>query len=133
MRQEDWPAVSAIYEQGIAGRQATFETEVPDWDAWSRAHLADHRLVAVEDEQVVGWAALAPVSQRECYSGVAENSVYVESERREGPRYRTGPARAASRRRRSRGHLDDQSRGLPGERGKCRAPSRLRVPRSRYQ
>ena len=49
MRQEDWPAVSAIYEQGIAGRQATFETEVPDWDAWSQSHLADHRLVAVED------------------------------------------------------------------------------------
>lgn len=79
MRQEDWPAVSAIYEQGIAGRQATFETDVPEWDAWDRSHLADHRLVAVEDELVVGWAALASVSQRECYSGVAENSVYVES------------------------------------------------------
>jgi L-amino acid N-acyltransferase YncA len=132
MRQEDWPAVSAIYEHGIAGRQATFETDVPDWDAWSRSHLADHRLVAVEDELVVGWAALAPVSQRECYSGVAENSVYVES-RAQGPRYRTGPARAASRRRRSRGYLDDQGRGLPGERGQCRAPSRLWVPRSPHQ
>ena len=79
MRQEDWPAVKAIFEQGIAGRQATFETEAPDWEAWDRAHRADGRLVAVEDERIVGWAALAPVSQRRCYSGVTENSVYVDS------------------------------------------------------
>ena len=80
MRTEDWPAVSAIYEQGIAGRQATFETEAPGWDAWDRSHLERHRLVAVDGERIVGWAALAPVSQRECYRGVAENSVYVDAE-----------------------------------------------------
>jgi L-amino acid N-acyltransferase YncA len=79
MRTEDWPAVSAIYERGIAGRQATFETEAPDWDAWDRSHLRDCRLVAVEDERVVGWAALATVSRRECYRGVVENSIYVDS------------------------------------------------------
>ena len=100
MRTEDWPAVSAIYEQGIAGRQATFETDVPDWDAWSRSHLADHRLVAVEDEQVVGWAALAPVSQRECYSGV-DREQRLRGVERARSRYRTGPARTARRRRRS--------------------------------
>jgi phosphinothricin acetyltransferase len=72
--------VSAIYEQGIAGRQATFETEAPGWDAWDRSHLERHRLVAVDGERIVGWAALAPVSQRECYRGVAENSVYVDAE-----------------------------------------------------
>jgi L-amino acid N-acyltransferase YncA len=80
MRTEDWPAVSAIYEQGIAGRQATFETEAPSWDSWDRSHLQRHRLVAVEGERIVGWAALAPISQRECYRGVAENSVYVDAE-----------------------------------------------------
>jgi L-amino acid N-acyltransferase YncA len=79
MRTEDWPAVSAIYERGIAGRQATFETKAPDWDAWDRSHLRDCRLVAIEDERVVGWAALAPVSRRECYRGVVENSIYVDS------------------------------------------------------
>ena len=80
MRTEDWPAVSAIYEQGIAGRQATFETEAPSWDSWDRSHLEGHRPVAVEGERIVGWAALAPISQRECYRGVAENSVYVDAE-----------------------------------------------------
>src|SRR5215203_2487895 len=80
MRTEDWPAVSEIYEQGIAGRQATFETEAPSWDSWDRSHLEGHRHVAVEGERIVGWAALAPISQRECYRGVAENSVYVDAE-----------------------------------------------------
>jgi L-amino acid N-acyltransferase YncA len=79
LRKEDWPVVRAIYEQGIAGRNATFETEAPDWDAWDRSHLDGHRLVAVEDGRVLGWAALAPVSERCVYQGVAENSVYVDS------------------------------------------------------
>jgi L-amino acid N-acyltransferase YncA len=81
MCKDDWPAVREIYEQGITGRQATFETETPGWDVWDRAHLPGHRLVAVEDGRVVGWAALAPVSKRDCYRGVAENSVYVDSTR----------------------------------------------------
>jgi L-amino acid N-acyltransferase YncA len=79
LRKEDWPVVRAIYEQGIAGRNATFETEAPDWDTWDRSHLDGHRLVAVEDGRVLGWAALAPVSERCVYQGVAENSVYVDS------------------------------------------------------
>lgn len=69
--------IAAIYEAGVAGRNATFETEVPSWDEWDLGHLAEHRLVAVEDGEVVGWAALSPVSDRCCYAGVAENSVYV--------------------------------------------------------
>jgi L-amino acid N-acyltransferase YncA len=78
MRAEDWPAVRAIYEQGIATRQATFETEAPEWTAWNEGHHADLRLVGEEDGFVVGWAALSPVSRRECYAGVVEESVYVE-------------------------------------------------------
>jgi L-amino acid N-acyltransferase YncA len=74
---EDWPAVKAIYEQGIAGGQATFETEAPSWDDWDRSHLEGHRLVALQDGEVVGWAALSPVSSRCVYEGVTENSVYV--------------------------------------------------------
>jgi L-amino acid N-acyltransferase YncA len=74
---EDWPAVRAIYEQGIAGGQATFETEAPSWDDWDRSHLEGHRLVALQDGEVVGWAALSPVSSRCVYEGVTENSVYV--------------------------------------------------------
>ena len=77
---EDWPAVRAIYEQGIAGGNATFETEAPSWDDWDRTHLEGHRLVALQDDKVVGWAALSPVSERCVYAGVAENSVYVAEE-----------------------------------------------------
>jgi L-amino acid N-acyltransferase YncA len=75
----DWPAVAAIYEQGIAGGDATFETSCPTWPDWSAAHLRDHCLVARDERgQVVGWAALAPTSTRAAYAGVAEDSVYVD-------------------------------------------------------
>jgi L-amino acid N-acyltransferase YncA len=80
MRPEDWPAVRAIYEAGIATGDATFETTAPDWAAWDAAHLADHRLVARLDSRVVGWTALAPVSDRCAYAGVAEDSIYVAPE-----------------------------------------------------
>jgi phosphinothricin acetyltransferase len=80
MQPEDWPAVRAIYEAGIATGDATFETTAPGWPAWDAAHLADHRLVARLDGRVVGWAALAPVSDRCAYAGVAEGSVYVAPE-----------------------------------------------------
>ena len=70
----------AIYEQGIAGRNATFETAAPDWEAWDRSQLDGHRLVGVEDGRVVGWVAVHPVSLRPCYGGVVEHSVYVDSD-----------------------------------------------------
>ncbi len=82
LRAEDWEAVAAIYAQGIATRNATFETEVPTFDRWDRAHLSEHRLVARIDDAIVGWAALAPVSDRCVYGGVAEDSVYVAADAR---------------------------------------------------
>jgi L-amino acid N-acyltransferase YncA len=82
LRPGDWSEVSRIYAEGIATRNATFETEVPRWDDWNAAHLASHRLVAVVEGEVVGWIALAPVSKRACYRGVAEVSAYVAEEAR---------------------------------------------------
>ena len=76
LRPGDWPAVRAIYEDGIRGGDATFETETPSWEAWNAAH-PELRLVAESDGQVVGWAALSPASPRHCYRGVGEVSVYV--------------------------------------------------------
>jgi L-amino acid N-acyltransferase YncA len=73
----DWPAVEAIYAEGIATRAATFETEPPDYDSFDASHHSEHRLVAVENGRVAGWVALAPTSKRACYAGVAENSIYV--------------------------------------------------------
>jgi phosphinothricin acetyltransferase len=81
LRAEDWPAVKKIYEQGIAGRNATFETEAPSWQRWDGAHLPV-RLVAEDEGEVLGWAALSPYSDRECYRGVAESSVYVSARAR---------------------------------------------------
>jgi L-amino acid N-acyltransferase YncA len=82
LRPGDWSEVSRIYAEGIATRNATFETEVPSWEDWNAAHLADHRLVAVAEDDVLGWIALVPVSKRACYRGVAEVSAYVAEEAR---------------------------------------------------
>ncbi len=85
MTPEDWPAVQAIYAEGIATRAATFETDPPDYAAFDTGHHSAHRLVAVEDGRVLGWVALAPTSPRACYAGVAGSSVYVaESARGRG-------------------------------------------------
>lgn len=82
MRADDWPAVRRIYEEGIATGHATFETVVPDWDAWHAGHLTNSRLVARAGSEVIGWAALAPTSSRTCYAGVAELSYYVAAAHR---------------------------------------------------
>jgi len=73
----DWEAVRRIYEEGIATGNATVETDAPAWERWNSSHRTDCRLVAKDGDQVVGWAALSPVSVRSAYSGVAEVSVYV--------------------------------------------------------
>ena len=82
LRADDWPEVARIYDQGIRTGNATFETAVPSWPAWDAAHLADHRFAAEDEGRVAGWIALAPVSSRPCYAGVAELSVYVAEEAR---------------------------------------------------
>lgn len=82
MTDADLPIVRDIYAQGIATRNATFETEVPDLATLATKWLDGHRWVAEAEvdgrRQVVGWAATSPVSTRACYAGVGETSVYVE-------------------------------------------------------
>lgn len=70
-------AVLAIYQAGLDGGAASFETTAPRWDEWDAAHLPAHRFVAFDGDQVVGWAAVSPVSDRCVYGGVVELSVYV--------------------------------------------------------
>ncbi|HEX9902275.1 MAG TPA: GNAT family N-acetyltransferase [Acidobacteriota bacterium] len=82
MTSADWPAVKAIYQEGLATGQATFEVEVPSRRAWDAGHLPDCRLVAVEEETVLGWAALSRVSNRCVYAGVAEVSLYIAKKAR---------------------------------------------------
>jgi L-amino acid N-acyltransferase YncA len=81
LRPGDWPAVRAIYEEGIRSGDATFETETPSWERWDAAH-PELRLVAERDGSVVGWAALSPASPRRCYRGVGDVSVYVTEQAR---------------------------------------------------
>ena len=82
LQADDWQAVADIYWDGMRDGLATFETEVPSWETWDAAHLRGHRLVAELLGEVVGWAALSPASQRRCYGGVVENSVYVARQAR---------------------------------------------------
>ncbi len=77
MQPADWPSVRAIYQQGIDTGQATFETLTPSWEDWDQGHHPFGRLVARINRDIVGWAALSPVSRRAVYAGVAEVSVYV--------------------------------------------------------
>jgi L-amino acid N-acyltransferase YncA len=77
LRPEDWPEVARIYAEGLATRNATFETELPSWSHWDETHHGEHRFVAEVAGDLVGWIALAPVSQRPCYQGVAEVTAYV--------------------------------------------------------
>jgi phosphinothricin acetyltransferase len=82
MEPGDWEQVRAIYLEGIATHQATFEIDAPSWQAWDAGHLPFARLVARTANGISGWAALSPVSARSVYAGVAEVSVYVAGHRR---------------------------------------------------
>jgi len=82
LREADAAAVLLIYQQGLDSGEASFETSAPEWRDWNNKYLPVCRLIAEQDEQVQGWAALAPVSARDCYRGVAEISVYVASNHR---------------------------------------------------
>jgi L-amino acid N-acyltransferase YncA len=77
MTEADWPSVRDIFLQGIATGIATFETSAPSWSEWNARHLPACRLVARSGVEVLGWAALSPVSSRRVYAGVAEVSIYV--------------------------------------------------------
>jgi L-amino acid N-acyltransferase YncA len=84
LSEDDWADVRAIYLEGIATGDATFETNAPDWESWNRNHLGFGRIVMREAGKVAGWAALSPVSSRRVYAGVAEVSVYVAAAARKG-------------------------------------------------
>nr|WP_192783097.1 GNAT family N-acetyltransferase [Amycolatopsis lexingtonensis] len=70
--------VLTIYQAGLDGGHASFETTAPDWATWDATHLPDHRLVALDPAgRVLGWTAVSAVSSRCVYAGVVEHSVYV--------------------------------------------------------
>ena len=73
--------VLLIFQQGIDGGNATFDQQIPTWKVWDEEHSAECRFVLCdENDKVVGWCALIPVSNRACFSGVAELSIYVDND-----------------------------------------------------
>jgi phosphinothricin acetyltransferase len=79
MSAADWPAVARIYAAGIRTGEATFERDVPTWERWLASRGGFPSIVAKDStKEVLGWAALTPVSQREVYRGVGAVSIYVD-------------------------------------------------------
>ncbi|QQO07563.1 GNAT family N-acetyltransferase [Breznakiella homolactica] len=77
MREDDWSQVSAIYKEGIETNLATFQIDSPSYADWDKEHISGGRFAALNDGEIIGWAALSPVSSRCVYAGVAEVSVYI--------------------------------------------------------
>jgi L-amino acid N-acyltransferase YncA len=75
----DAAQVLAIYQDGLATGQASFETTAPAWAAFDAAKLPGHRHVAADavSGELLGWVAVSAVSGRPVYAGVVEHSVYV--------------------------------------------------------
>jgi len=82
MTRQDSVSILEIYKMGLDTRNATFETNVPSWVDWDGKHLKHSRFVYVEDDSVLGWIALSPVSVRKVYAGIAEVSVYIDTDSR---------------------------------------------------
>ena len=82
MTAEHGDAVLAIFSEGIATGHATFEHTAPTWDEFDAAKLPDHRFVADEDGDVLGWVGLSATSSRAVYRGVVENALYVTEQAR---------------------------------------------------
>ncbi len=77
---KDWEAIKSIYIEGIDTKLATFETSCSVSDTgvdWFRGKIDQSVFVAIEHDEIKGWSALSPVSDRCVYGGVAEVSVYV--------------------------------------------------------
>lgn len=77
MKPSDWEQVRSIYIEGLRSGNSTFETDAPSWEQWDEGHHQFARLVMRDGDEILGWAALSPVSKRSVYRGVAELTVYV--------------------------------------------------------
>ena len=80
MQPEDGEKVIEIFEEGIAGGNATFDQSAPSWEVWDQKFFNVCRFVLeTEDHEILGWAALQPISNRDCFKGVAEISIYMKN------------------------------------------------------
>ena len=82
MTPDDWDDVARIYKEGIDTKLATFETDVPSWEKWNTSKLDVCRFVVERDDNILGWAALSPVSSRYVYRGVQDVGIYISTDAR---------------------------------------------------
>ncbi len=79
---DDAEAITRIYNEGIRGRGATFETRerTPTTSSSGSTIRAFRSWWRCDGGVVVGWAAASAYRARECYAGIAEYSIYVAIE-----------------------------------------------------
>src|SRR5260221_11130769 len=74
----DDAAIAHIYNQGIEDRVATFESHLRSAEEVQSWFDGEHPIVEIENEQgIIAFGSTSAYSDRECYSGIAECSVYV--------------------------------------------------------
>jgi len=78
MLKNDKRQILDIYEKGLKTKNATFETNLPSWEEWDAHHHKHSRFVYLNNNSIIGWVALSPVSTRYVYRGVAEISIYID-------------------------------------------------------
>ena len=77
---EDGEKVIEIFQEGIEGGNSTFDESAPTWEGWDQKFFNICRFVLEnENDEIIGWAALQPVSNRDCFKGVAEVSIYMRN------------------------------------------------------
>ncbi|MFF2028709.1 GNAT family N-acetyltransferase [Arthrobacter sp. NPDC058192] len=79
LARQDWPAVGAIWAEGIATGHATFEPAPPTWEDFDASRRPDLRIIAEDQGTIIGWAAASQVSSRQVYAGVIDHSIYISS------------------------------------------------------
>ncbi|BCJ94714.1 phosphinothricin N-acetyltransferase [Anaerocolumna cellulosilytica] len=82
MQPTDWEQVAVIYEQALITGESTFQTEIPEYKEWDSGHLKECRIVAEQNNRIIGWVALTPFSNRLVYKGVAQVSIYIHEDYR---------------------------------------------------
>jgi L-amino acid N-acyltransferase YncA len=79
LQAQDWAQAARVYEAGIMGGNATFESVAPSWEQWSSIRVGYPAIAARGGAgELLGWAALGPTSTRQVYRGVGEVSIYVD-------------------------------------------------------
>lgn len=79
---DNFSEIIEIYNQGLATNIATFQNDSPQWEEWDKGHLNFCRISIYDNDKMIGWASLTPVSSRCVYAGVAEVSIYIAQDER---------------------------------------------------